>query len=158
MMACTSAFGTGVDKPNVHFMVIHSPKYNLLLVLQVARQAGRNGTEFHVFFTTAGKADSSSSSHYTKVDIRWQLYQLLYDDRCKVFQVIKYMNGETLAKKYRQIPNQVHCDICSPEGEIHKFVQWVAKGLATYISMGAVDTLDVWLYIVLNSSSVQQPI
>ena len=33
MMACTSAFRTGVDKPNVCFVIIHSPKYNLMSVL-----------------------------------------------------------------------------------------------------------------------------
>jgi hypothetical protein len=41
MMACTSAFGAGVDKPNVRFVVIHSPKYSLMSVLQAAERAGR---------------------------------------------------------------------------------------------------------------------
>ena len=36
MMACTSAFGEGVDKPNVRFVVIHRLKYSLMSVLQAA--------------------------------------------------------------------------------------------------------------------------
>lgn len=131
MMACTSAFGAGVDKPNVRFVVIHSPKYSLMSVLQAAGRAGRDGTESHVFFTTTGKADPSSSSHCTEVDMRWQLDQLLYGDRCKVYQAMKYMDGEALARECRQIPNQVHCDVCSPDGEVHKFAQQAANGLAT---------------------------
>ena len=53
------------------------------------------------------------------------------------------MDGETLAKKCRQILNQVYYDICSPEEEVHKFAQQAAKGPATYIGIEAVDTLDV---------------
>lgn len=130
MMACTSAFGSGVDKPNVRFVVIHSPKYSLMSVLQAAGRAGREGTESHVFLTTTGKAGLSSPSRCAEVDTRWQLEQLLYGDRCKVYQAMEYMDGKTLAKECRQILNQVHCDVCLPDGEVHKFARLAAKGLA----------------------------
>lgn len=132
MMACTSAFGAGVDKPNVRFVVIHMPKYSLMSVLQAVGRAGRDGTESHAFFTTtAGKAGSLSPSHCSDNDMRWQLGQLLYvSDKCKVRQVMEYMDGKTLAKECGQIPNQVHCDVCHPDGEVHKFALRAAKGLA----------------------------
>jgi superfamily II DNA helicase RecQ len=119
MMACTSAFRVGVDRPNVRYVVIHSPKYNFLSLLQVVGRAGRDGTESHVFFTTTGKAGPSTQSH-AEVDMRWQLDQLLCADRCKARQAMEYMDGKTLAKECRQIPNQVLCDVCFPDSEVHK--------------------------------------
>lgn len=130
MMACTSAFGVGVDKLNVRFVVIHTPKYSLMSVLQAAGRAGREGTESHVFFTTTGKAGPMPPSHCSDVDMRQQLDQLLHSARCKVQQAMEYMDGETLAKVCRQIPNQVHCDICHPDSEVHKFALQAAKELA----------------------------
>lgn len=130
MMACTSAFGTGVDKPNVRFVVIHAPKFGLMSVLQAAGRAGRGGTESHVFFTTTGKTGPPLPSHCLDVDMRWQLGQLLHSGRCKVYQAMEYMDGKTLAKRCRQIPNQVHCDICYPDGEVHRLALRAAKDLA----------------------------
>lgn len=130
MMACTSAFGTGVDKPNVRFVVIHTPKHSLMAVLQAAGRAGREGIESHVFFTTTGKARPPSPSHCSDIDMCWQLDQLLHSGRCKVRQAMEYMDGTTLAKVCGQIPNQVHCDICHPDGELHKFALRAAKELA----------------------------
>lgn len=128
MMACTSAFGAGVDKPNVRFVVIHTPKYNLMSVLQAVGRAGRDGKESHAFFTTtAGKA-GPSESHCSDVDMRWQLDQLLHSDKCKVRQAMEYMDGKELAKECGQIPNQVHCDVCYPDGEVHKLAVRVADG------------------------------
>lgn len=129
MMACTSAFGVGVDKPHVRFVVIHRPKFNLLSVLQAAGRAGRDGTESHVFFTTTGQAGPSAPSCGTKVGMHCQqLDQLLHGDRCKVYQVMEYMDGNNLAKECRQIPNQVPCDVCSPDGEVQRLAQRAAKG------------------------------
>lgn len=129
MMACTSAFGAGVDKPNVRFVVIHTPKYSLMSVLQAAGRAGREGKESHVFFTT-GEAGSSPSSNSSGVDMRQQLDQLLHSGRCKVRQAMEYMDGETLAKACGQIPNQVFCDVCYPDSEVHQFALRAARELA----------------------------
>lgn len=129
MMACTSAFGAGVDKPNVRFVVIHAPKHSLMSVLQAAGRAGRDGTESHVFFTTTGKTGPPSPS-CSDVDMRWQLGQLLYSDRCKVHQAMEYMDGRTLAKECGQIPNQVHCDVCYPGSEVHSLALQAANNLA----------------------------
>lgn len=131
MMACTSAFGVGVDKPNVRFVIVHTPKYSLMSVLQAVGRAGRDGTESHVFFTvTTEKAGPLSPSHCSDVDMRWQLGQLLYSDKCKVRQAMEYMDGKTLAKECGQIPNQVYCDVCYRDGEVHKLALRAAKGLA----------------------------
>ena len=129
MMACTSAFGTGVDKPNVRFVVIHTPKYSLMSVLQAAGRAGREGTESHVFFTITGKAGPPSPSRCSDADMDWQLGQLLHSDRCKVRRAMEYMDGRTLAKECGQIPNQVHCDVCDPDSEVHKLALRAAKDL-----------------------------
>lgn len=130
MMACTSAFGAGVDKPNVRFVVIHKPTYSLMSVLQAAGRAGREGGESHVFFTTTQKAGPSSPSCRSDVDMSWQLSQLLYGDRCKVYQAMECMDGKALARECRQMLNQVHCDICSPDGEIHKLALHAAQNPA----------------------------
>lgn len=130
MMACTSAFGAGVDKANVRFVVIHTPKFSLMSLMQAAGRAGREGTESHVFFTTAGKIGSPSPGHCLDVDARWQLDQLLHNGCCKVRQAMEYMDGIALAKGCRQIPNQVHCDVCYPDNEVHRLALRAAKGLA----------------------------
>lgn len=62
--------------------------------------------------------------------MHWELDQLLYNDRCKVRWAMEYMDRKALAKECGQIPNQVHCDVCYPDGEVHKFALWAAQGLA----------------------------
>lgn len=127
MMACTSAFGVGVDKPNVRFIIIHVPKYSLMALLQAAGRAGRDGTESHVFFTTTGKARVLPQSRTSDGDLHCELGQLLYSNRCKVRQAMECMDGKTLAKECGQIPNQVYCDVCDPNGEVHKHAMRAAK-------------------------------
>ena len=130
MMACTSAFGVGVDKPNVRFVVVHTPKHSLMSVLQAAGRAGRDGSESHVFFTTTWKAGQLPSSHSSDVGMHRELDQLLHGGRCKVHQAMAYMDGKSLAKVCKQISNQVPCDVCHPDGEVHKFALRAVKGLA----------------------------
>ncbi|KAI9456767.1 P-loop containing nucleoside triphosphate hydrolase protein, partial [Boletus coccyginus] len=50
VMACTSAFGFGVDRPNIRFVVVFNPEFSLLTTMQMAGRAGRDGREAHVFF------------------------------------------------------------------------------------------------------------
>ncbi|KAG6374595.1 P-loop containing nucleoside triphosphate hydrolase protein [Boletus reticuloceps] len=56
LMACTSAFATGVDRPNIRFIVNYNPTYSLTMVAQMAGHAGWDRSESHVFFTSSCNA------------------------------------------------------------------------------------------------------
>ncbi|KAG6369387.1 hypothetical protein JVT61DRAFT_14919 [Boletus reticuloceps] len=53
VMACTSAFGFGVDCPNICFIIIFNLELSLLTMMQMAGWAGRDGRETHIFLATS---------------------------------------------------------------------------------------------------------
>lgn len=120
VMACTSAFASGVDRPNIRFVVIYKPRYGLMTIMQMAGRAGRDGTESHVFFATPEK-QGPSFPNPKDTQMTWELGQLIHEKTCKVYQSMFHMDGETLAQKCSDSPMQVPCDICCPDGEMQRF-------------------------------------
>ncbi|KAG6371361.1 P-loop containing nucleoside triphosphate hydrolase protein [Boletus reticuloceps] len=76
VMACMSAFATGVDRPNVHFIIIHELLYGFMTTVQMAGRAGRDGRESHVFLTTAKKPLSVRKPD--NFNMAWELGQLMH--------------------------------------------------------------------------------
>ncbi|KAG1830491.1 hypothetical protein DFJ58DRAFT_736947 [Suillus subalutaceus] len=50
VMACTTAFAQGMDRPHVRYVVIFKPSFGLIVNNQMLGRAGRDGKESHVFF------------------------------------------------------------------------------------------------------------
>jgi hypothetical protein len=120
VMACTSAFASGVDRPRVRFVVIHSPRHSLTTTMQMAGRAGRDGKESHVFFATA-ETQGASFPDGGNPDMPWELGQLVHRKQCRAYQWALYMDGEALARECSRSPMQVPCDVCDPGGEMHTF-------------------------------------
>ena len=120
LMACTSAFATGVDRPNVRFIVVYKPTYSLLMAVQMAGRAGRDGSESHVFFATSERAGPKfkREKDYSMV---YELGKLVHKKECKVLQMMWYLDGERMARACCDLRGQVPCDICKPNSEIHQF-------------------------------------
>lgn len=120
LMACTSAFATGVDRPNIRFVVIYNPTYSLTMVAQMAGRAGRDGSESHVFFATSEQtaAMPTSNEDYSLV---YKLGKLVHKKECKVLQMARYMDNERMARACGDLHGQVPCDLCEPNSEIHRF-------------------------------------
>ena len=120
VMACSSAFASGVDRPNVRFIVIYNPQYNLMTTMQMAGRAGRDGKESHVFFATP-ETQGATFRERRNPDMPWELGQLVHEKQCRVYQSTLYMDGAALARKCSASPSQVPCDVCRPDGEMHTF-------------------------------------
>lgn len=120
LMACTSAFATGVDRPNIRFIVIYKPTYSLMMVVQMAGRAGRDGSESHVFFATSERAGPMFKPEKDR-SLVYELGKLVHEKECKVLQTMRYLDGETMARACGDLHGQVPCDICEPNSEIHQF-------------------------------------
>ena len=125
VMACTSAFGSGVDYPNVRYVVTFDSIYGLMTTLQMAGRAGRDGKESHAFFLTSQTSPPCKKDG--NGDLAWELGQFAHTDQCRVYQAMFYMDGAEMARKCDQLPAQVPCDVCRPEGEMHQFALSVVK-------------------------------
>lgn len=128
VMACTSAFGAGVDRSHVRFVVMLDPIYTLTGALQMAGRAGRDGRESHVFFVGSGKAPSSPKDR--DGNMAWELGQLVHGRECKVFWAMRHMDGSDFARRCRDLPGQVRCDRCDPASEVHEFARVAMEPLA----------------------------
>ncbi|KAF8425824.1 hypothetical protein L210DRAFT_986547 [Boletus edulis BED1] len=120
LMACTSAFATGVDRQKIRFIVVYKPTYSLLMVMQMAGRAGRDGSESHVFFATSQKAGPKfkQDDDYSLV---YELGKVVHQKKCKILQATLYLDGERMARACSELRGQVPCDICDPSSEIHEF-------------------------------------
>jgi superfamily II DNA helicase RecQ len=118
-MACTSAFASGVDYPSVRFVVIFDPSYSFLTTMQMVGRAGRDGRESHAFFVTSKRPGSFINPSDALLVL--ELEHMVYGDKCRVYQAMKTMDGAHLAKKCRELEGQVLCDVCNPNGEMHRF-------------------------------------
>ena len=115
VMACTLAFGSGVDYPNVHYIITFDSKYGLMTTLQMAGWAGRDGKESHAFFLTLQTSPLCKKDG--NEDLAWELGQFAHTDQYRVYQAMFYMDGAEMARKCNQLPTQVLCDVCRLEGE-----------------------------------------
>lgn len=120
VMACTSAFGFGVDRPNIRFVVIFNPKYSLLTTMQMAGRAGRDGMEAHVFLATSERPPSIQEKD--DLSFTLELGQLMYQQVCRVYQAMYSMDGPEMARTCMELRRQVPCDVCNPGSEMHLFV------------------------------------
>lgn len=127
VMACTSAFGSGVDRAHVRFVVIYEPAYGLISTLQMAGRAGRDGKESHVFFATSQQTGPSPRSTQKTIMVH-ELGEVVHKAQCKVYQTMVHMDGDQLAKTCDEIRGQVRCDICAPEDEMHQLAVRAVKG------------------------------
>lgn len=121
VMACTSAFGAGVDRPNVRFIVIYNPSYNLQQTMQMVGRAGRDGRPSHAFFATSQQAAPSKWKKKKTTNLRKELGKVVYGKDCRVYEASLHMDGELLARRCEEIPNQICCDVCEPDSEMHLF-------------------------------------
>ncbi|KAI9459287.1 hypothetical protein HD554DRAFT_2041944 [Boletus coccyginus] len=120
VMLCTSAFGLGVDRPNVRFVVIYEPALDLLTTSQMLGRAGRDGTPSHAFFVTR---DPAASSEKTSRDdqLPKELTEIMHKKLCKVYQFMRHLDGEHFPQTCVEIPGQLPCDICEPKNSMHQF-------------------------------------
>ncbi|KAG2140561.1 P-loop containing nucleoside triphosphate hydrolase protein [Suillus clintonianus] len=58
VMACTTAFAQGIDRPSVQYVVIFKPSFGLIVNNQMLGRAGCDRRESHVFFLTDDRGPS----------------------------------------------------------------------------------------------------
>ncbi|KAI9569139.1 hypothetical protein HD554DRAFT_2038328 [Boletus coccyginus] len=132
VMACILVFSTGVDHPNVRFVVIHDPTYGPITTIQMAERAERDGKGSHVFFATSEQPLLFQKCYDPAMT--WELGQLMHKKECRVFQVMSCMDGPHLAWKCHNSPRQVPCNVCEPDREMHQFALTVMKNPGQEVS------------------------
>jgi superfamily II DNA or RNA helicase len=125
VMACTTGFAQGVDRPHVRFVVMKEPEYGLLVAMQMMGRAGRDGKKSHAFVVDANggqifkNRDLASSS---------AVKQVLGDDRtCRVLSTTKALDGGDHAYECSDRPSRTPCDLCDPRDPIHRAVLAASK-------------------------------
>lgn len=118
VMACTTAFAQGMDRPHVRYVVIFKPSYGLIINNQMLGRAGRDGKESHVFFLTdrSKKASRGPSND----QCMGELDDLVHGTRCRRFTNMLCMDGEFLAVRCMDDPRGVYCDVCDPNSVMQR--------------------------------------
>jgi superfamily II DNA helicase RecQ len=120
IMACTTAFAQGVDRPNVRFVVIFKPTFGLLTINQMLGRAGRDGKPSHVFFLTVGNVTTSSINVKEAKDRCLKELELLVNGNdCRRRINMQYMDGAALGKPCVEARG-MKCDICDPGSEMQR--------------------------------------
>lgn len=135
VMACTSAFGFGVDRPNIRFVVIFNPKHSLLTMMQMAGRAGRDGREAHIFLATLEQSPARQEKNDPSFAL--ELGQLIHQQICRVYQAMYSIDGPDMARTCAELQGQVPCDVCQPSSEMHIFATRAVHPMQRSIRSGA---------------------
>ena len=122
VMACTTAFAHGIDRPAIRYVVIFRPSYGLLTNNQMLGRAGRDGQESHVFFVTDETGiRCTGRSEVSKNKCEVELEDLIHGEECRRFTNTVCMDGCELAIRCNEKPFGVPCDTCAPDSEMQSF-------------------------------------
>lgn len=148
VMACTTGFAQGVDRPNVRFVVMKNPEYGLLVTVQMVGRAGRDGKRSHAIVVDTEperflQGDLASSNAVRAV--------LGNDEVCRVFSTSMAFDGAAHAYKCAERPRRVACDVCNPSDPVHRAVVAASKGVA-----GSVESLAPPAWPMKTDASLRQ--
>ncbi|KAG1785568.1 uncharacterized protein HD556DRAFT_1314192 [Suillus plorans] len=126
VMACTTAFAQGMDRPHVRYVVIFKPSYGLLVNNQMLGRAGRDGKESHVFFLTDRRAKTYRGPPTDQCI--GELDDLVHGTECRRFANMTCMDGHNLAVRCTDYPPGIHCDVCDPNSVMQRLsIQAIAN-------------------------------
>jgi hypothetical protein len=120
VMACTTAFAQGMDRPHVRYVVIFKPSYGLIVNNQMLGRAGRDGKESHVFFLTVGKGKAFKGPSTDQCV--GELDDLVHGKQCRRLTNMLCMDGDHLALRCTDDPRGIYCDICDPHSVMQQLV------------------------------------
>lgn len=134
-IVATSALGTGIDYPNIRYVVLNGPIYGLYNYVQSIGRAGRDGQTSFVITIYDPKPTSQSrcSKPYydgpagakdpIKIDILADMKKYLDHQGCRRAFSTGIMDGELGVSCNQYTPDQA-CDQCSPAGEYNEICAW----------------------------------
>jgi hypothetical protein len=118
VMACTTAFAQGMDRPHVRYVVIFKPSYGLLVNNQMLGRAGRDGKESHVFLLTDRRTKTYRGPSTDQCV--GELDDLVYGTECRRFTNMICMDGHNLAVRCTDEPPGIYCDVCDPNSVMQR--------------------------------------
>ena len=122
IMACTTAFAQGIDRPNIRSVVIFKPTFGLLTVNQMLGRAGRDGQKSHVFFLTVGDTITTTKStnlNEAKDRCLKELELLINGNRCRRSINSLHMDGDILGTRCDETHGEP-CDVCDPHSPMQQ--------------------------------------
>jgi hypothetical protein len=152
VMACTTAFAQGMDRPHVRYVVIFKPSYGLIVNNQMLGRAGRDGKESHVFFLSVGKGKAFKGPSTDQCV--GELDDLVHGKQCRRLTNMLCMDGDHLALRCTDDPRGIYCDICDP----HSVMQQLAIESISCPLKSPVTSAGVKMQVVAAGSSLQAPI
>ncbi|KIK73276.1 hypothetical protein PAXRUDRAFT_21036 [Paxillus rubicundulus Ve08.2h10] len=120
VMACTTAFTQGINRPHVRFVVVFEPDLGLLVTMQMVGRAGRDGVESHAFLVGTSTTMPYAVKGIGAYQCNFLTVQLMLTNQCRVYTSMKYLNRVGMPYECKDHPSRVPCDNCDPFGMIHK--------------------------------------
>lgn len=149
VMACTTAFAQGMDRPHVRYVVIFKPSFGLIVNNQMLGRAGRDGKDSHVFFLTVGKGMAFKGPSTDQC--AGELDDLVHGKQCRRLTNMLCMDGEHLTVRCTDDPQGIYCDICNP----HSVMQQLAMESIASPLMSPVTSAGAQVQVVATGPSLQ---
>lgn len=123
-IVATSALGTGIDYPNIRFVVFNGAAHGLYDYVQSAGRAGRDG-EVSFIVTISDRLQSQEnwkSDDQTKKDIRADMKKYLDHQGCRRAFITSIMDGGPGV--FCEKDTDAACDQCQPSGMFEQICGW----------------------------------
>lgn len=120
VMACTAAFGYGVDRPHVRFVVLAWLTLGMYAFTQMVGRAGRDGEPSHAFYVKLSNDGDYKGFFGSSEHMGSKLENLVMVPQCRRMALTKTMDGEKFMTRCGEERGSQLCDYCDPRSRMQR--------------------------------------